>query len=113
MKEALVNGLNEWLLNASPTDRRYPEMEALRDTIEGALEGSELLATIQEYKEKPRPVAKGFAFDFELSESQNEQVNWTLANSPDKWLSVLKLLASFDVKITYGEEGGPYQPEED
>lgn len=114
-KEQLVSGLNEWLLNASPTDRRYGDMEALRDTIQGAVEDSDILATVEEYKAMPKPVARGFAFDFELTEEQEEQLNWIKENTPtdEFWRQVLKYLANSNAKITYGEAGGPYAPEEE
>lgn len=111
MKELLVSGVNDWLLNASPKDPRYKQMQALRDVLQGAPEKAELFISVAEEMEKPTPVARGFAFDFEMSESQAESVDWTLANAPaeDKWRQVLNLLASYtDVVITYGESGGPY-----
>lgn len=121
MKEALVSGLNEWLLNTRPDDRRYKEMSALRDLIQEEGEGSILFEDLTSIANKPRPVAKGFAFDFELNEAQAEQVEWALENAPEeeKWLAVLKQLTSFVAQtkhpatITYGESGGPYAPDED
>lgn len=117
MKEALVSGLNDWLLNADPNDRRYKEMEALRDTVQGAVDGSEFLSTIEEFKNMPKPVAKGFAFDFELSENEVDQLDWIAAHTApeDVWQQILNYLSNAVsnpnslAKITYAEGGGPYQ----